>query len=240
MITADIQQLAPGKMVELFEIDATALGANHDRFHGYPEAGSIWWQGNEYFPWAIEAEGFSKTGDARQPTPTLRVGNIGQDEQGNPIPGIISSLCLAYQDLVGAVVTRRRTLVKYLDAVNFPGGNPEADPDEEMTPEIWRIEQKTAEDNEVVEFQLSTPLDFTGEKLPNRQIMANMCSWLIKGGYRGAYCGYTGSAMFDADDNPVSDPSLDRCGGRLTSCKLRFGQTSELNFGGYPSADRLR
>ncbi|WP_020201862.1 phage minor tail protein L [Cupriavidus sp. WS] len=230
-ITCDIQGLEPGALVELFELDATDQGGDVLRFHGYTQAGSIWWQGLEYSGWPIQAEGFARTGDGQQPAPTLTVGNVD---------GSISALCLFLQDLVGVKVTRRRTLGRYLDSVNFPGGNAEADPDEELPPELWYIEQKTAETSETVAFELSTALDFNGEQLPRRQIVANVCTWLTIGGYRGPYCGYTGAAYFDRDDNPVGDPTLDRCGGRLTSCKCRFGENNPLPFGSFPAADLLR
>jgi len=240
MITADIQGLEPGALVQLFELDATEIGGDHLRFHGYPQAGPIFWQGNQFAPWAIEAEGFARTGTGQQPVPTLRVGNIGQDAEGKPLPGVISALCFALDDLVGARVIRRRTLSKYLDAANFPDGNPSADPEEEISPEIWLVEAKIHEDKESVEFELRSALDFDGEQLPARQIQANTCGWLSTGGYRGAYCGYTGAAMFDRDGNPVTDPTLDRCGGRISDCKKRFGEYEIINFGGFPAADSLR
>ncbi|MDB0543362.1 phage minor tail protein L, partial [Ralstonia solanacearum] len=40
-ITADIQRLEPGALVELFELDATAVGGDMRRFHGYAQVGSI-------------------------------------------------------------------------------------------------------------------------------------------------------------------------------------------------------
>ena len=77
-------------------------------------------------------------------------------------------------------------------------------------------------------------------QLPRRQIVANVCMWLMIGGYRGPNCGYTGAAMFDREDNPVADPSLDKCGGRLSSCKCRFGTNNPLPFGSFPAADLVR
>jgi lambda family phage minor tail protein L len=227
-ITADIQQLEPGTLIELFEVDATAIGGDLLRFHGHLQQGSIWWQGNEFKPWPITASGFEKTGTAQQPSPTLAVGNVD---------GTISALCIYLKDLVGAKVTRRRTLGQYLDAVNFAAGNPTADPAEEMPLELWYIEQKSSETSVEVEFALTSALDLNGQQLPGRQIVANVCQWLAKGGYRGPYCGYTGTAMFDRNDNPVTDPSKDRCGGRITSCKRRFGENSVLNYGSFPAAD---
>jgi lambda family phage minor tail protein L len=144
-------------------------------------------------------------------------------------------------DLVGARLVRHTTLGKYLDAVNFADGNSQADPGEEFPLDIWFIEQKTSETNDEVDFELSSALDFNEVQLPGRQIIANVCTWLTKGGYRGPYCGYTGAAMFDRDGNPVSDPALDRCSGQLsTGCKPRFGEYQVLNFGSFPAADLIR
>ena len=103
MITSDIQKLEPGELVQLFELDASEIGGDVLRFHGYAQ-GAIWWQGNEYAPWAIEATGFAKSGDAQQPAPQLRVGNIGQDADGNPVPGVITALCHGAFFGIGSVV----------------------------------------------------------------------------------------------------------------------------------------
>lgn len=46
--------------------------------------------------------------------------------------------------------------------------------------------------------------------------------------------------MFDRDGKPVADPIADKCGGKVSDCKLRFGATKPLHFGGFPAADQLR
>ena len=172
------------------------------------------------------------------------MGNIGLDTEGNRITGVVTALCLALDDLVGAKLIRRRTFKKYLDVVNFPDGNPSANPNEHLPDEVWLVSQKKSETPETVTFVLNSPLQFDGAQLPSRDVIAGFCGWLTmaapEGGYRGAYCGYTGAAMFDKDGNPVSDPSLDRCGGRVSDCKLRFGANSPLSYGGFVSADRIR
>ncbi len=245
-INSEIQKLEPGAIVQVFELDAEDIGAGTLRFHGYPQDEPIWWQGKRYEPWAIEATGFQRVGEGRQPAPTVRVGNIGLDSQGKRIPGVISAMCRMYGDLVGARFIRRRTLAKYLDAANFEAGNSTADPTQAFPDEVWLIEQRTSSNAEIVEFELSSPLDFQGQQLPARQI-TTQCAWTRIGGYRGPYCGYTGSAMFDKNDNPVSDPALDRCPGFVRSCQIRFAAQqgctpteAEINFGGEPAADRLR
>ncbi|WP_310316165.1 phage minor tail protein L [Paraburkholderia terricola] len=220
-IVADIQQLEPGALIELFEVDCTAIGGDLLRFHGHLQSASIFWQGNEYKPWPIQATGFEHTSDAQQPSPTLSVANLN---------GTISALCVFLADMVGAKVRRRRTLAKYLDAVNFPGGNPTADPNEEMAPELWYIEQKSSETNVQVDFMLSSALDFGGQQLPARQI-AGLCSFK----YRGPECGYVGIAYFDKNDQPVSDPALDRCSLKTSGCECRFGVNNPLPWGGFLS-----
>ena len=172
-----------------------------------------------------------KVGEGQQPNPTFTVGDVN---------GMISAMCQYLDDLVDAVVVRHVTFGRYLDAANFPDGNPEANPDEEFPPDRWYVEQKTRDDGATIEFMLSSPLSLDDEQIPRRQIIANVCQWLRIGGYRGPYCGYTGSSMFDRNDKPVTDPALDRCGGRLSSCKKRFGEYEPLSFGAFPGADLVR
>ncbi len=115
-IASDIQKLAPGNLVELFELDASAIGGTVYRFHaGTNELQSpVVWQGNIYTPYPVEASGFEWSGRGTLPQPQVRVANIF---------GLISALCLQHDDLVGAKLIRRRTFVKYLDAINFSGVN---------------------------------------------------------------------------------------------------------------------
>lgn len=243
MILADVQKLTPGNLITLYEVDCRAIGGDVERYHNHTDS-AITWQGHQYLPWAIEAEDFERTGEPQQPQPTLRVGNIGTDQNGEPITGVVSALCLALGDLKGATLVRKRTFAKYLDAVNFDGGNPTASPTEHLPDERWLISQKSEENPQFVTFVLSSPLQFDGAQLPSRQIIANVCGWLIKaapeGGYRGAWCGYTGPAMFTKEGKPTPDPSLDRCGGCLSDCVLRHGKNKPLPYGGFPSADRVR
>lgn len=220
-IRADIQQLAPGGRVVLYELDCSGIGGDVSRYHPHQQSASIWFQGKEYTPWAIDATGFERTSDAQQPSPKLTVGNVG---------GAISALCVALEDLVGAKLIRHQTLVQYLDAVNFPDGNPTADPDEEMPQEVWYIEQRSAENNVQVEFTLSSPLDFGGQQLPGRQI-ANLCQFQ----YRDAYCGYTGTNYFTIKDVATDNPALDQCSKRISGCECRFGVNEPLSYGGFLS-----
>jgi lambda family phage minor tail protein L len=186
------------------------------------------WQGNAFEAFPIEVEGFELNGNGQVPRPRLRVANV---------TGTITALVLTYQDLVGAKITRKRTLAKYLDAVNFEGGvNPTADPSAEFADDVYYVDRKSRETRDVVEFELAASFDLEGVSLPRRQIVQNVCPWR----YRGSECGYTGTVYFDANDQLVGSSSLDVCGKRLSSCKARFGQNAELPFGGFPAAGLIR
>lgn len=229
-IQQDSQGYAPSALITLFELDATVLGGTISRFHpGLNQLSlSVVWQGNSYQQFPIEAIGFEATTDGPVPRPTVRISNV---------TGIVGALVRQYKGLVGAKFTRKRTLLKYLDAVNFTGGvNPTADPNQHYLDDIWFVNRKTRENKELVEFELVSPLDLQGLMLPRRQITQS-CSWRR---YRGPECSYAGPPVADENDAPTTLASKDSCGRRLTSCELRFGVNKPLPFGGFPGAGTLR
>ncbi|MBL0319634.1 MAG: phage minor tail protein L [Alphaproteobacteria bacterium] len=226
LITSEIQKLAPSAVMEMFEVDLTELGGTIYRFHagsnGLSEA--LVWQGETYSAWPCTASGFDYSTNGQLPRPKISLANA---------MGTITALILAHDDMVGGKVTRKRTLARYLDAVNFDGGvNPDADDTAEFPDDIFYIDRKVTENKLVCEFELTSAFDVTGIKLPRRQIIQGLCPFL----YRGGECGYVGTDYFKVDDSSTTDSSLDVCGKRLNSCKLRFGATSELPFGGFPGA----
>lgn len=218
-ITSDVQKLEPGQLIELFELDVRPLNGGVLRFHAN-SMDDITFQGHVYQPYPIKGSGFALTSD-QQPTPRIVVQNLD---------GAISILCLQYDDLVGAIFTRRRTFKHYLD------GEETANPNEEFPVDRFFVERKAIETLDTVEFDLTTALDFQGVKLPRRQIIANQCGWE----YRGEGCAYIGPPVATVMDDATSDPLLDRCGKRLGSCKLRLWPDGILNFGGFPAADITR
>lgn len=228
-ITSEIQKLAPSAVIELFVLDLTLFNQGIVRFHaGTNELlRQVVWQGNVYEPYPIIVEGFEFTGNGQSPRPKLRVANV---------KGTITALILSYQDLIGAKVTRKRTLAKYLDAVNFATGNPTADATAEFADDVFFVDRKSKETRDVVEFELAASFDLEGVSLPRRQIVQNVCPW----SYRGAECGYTGAAYFNANDQTVTSNATDVCGKRLSSCQKRFGTNAELPFGGFPAAGLIR
>lgn len=229
-ISSELQKLAPNAIIELFQLDASPFGGDIYYFHagtnGLTQA--VVWQGQEYQPYPVRITGFEFTTGGQIPRPKMMVSNVS---------GIITAIVLAYDDLLGAKVTRKRTMQKFLDAINFSGGvNPDADPTAEFPDDIYFIERKTSENKSVVEFELSASFDVQGVKLPRRQIIQNICPWR----YRGAECGYTGTNYFDTNDNAVGSLAQDVCGKRVSSCEVRFGTNAELPFGGFPAAALIK
>lgn len=216
--TLNMQVLEPGALVELFVLDATALGGGITRFHAGKNQvlGNVVWQGNAYTAFPIQAEGFEMSSRGVIPRPTIRVANID---------GTIGTLIRTYQDLVGATVTRKRTFVKYLDAVNFTGGtNPTADATAAFPDDVYKIERKATESKDVVEFELSASSDMQGALLPRRMVQATVCPWT----YKGTECGYAGAIA-----------TCDKTLAGTNGCQVHFGATNPLPFGGFPGAGTI-
>lgn len=226
-INSDVQKLNLGSDVTLFIIDTSVIGGS-DIFHFHSGVNilgnNVVWQGVTYTRYPLSAVGYELSGKGILPRPSLTVANVS---------GAFSALCNTYQDMLGTKITRKKTLLKYLDAVNFAGGvNPTADPDSHYADEVHFINRKTGQNQIAITFELVSSWDVTGQKLPRRQIIKNACPWV----YRGADCGYAGSSYWDVNDLPVGTLVQDVCGKRLNSCKLRFGALAELPYGGMPGA----
>jgi lambda family phage minor tail protein L len=225
----DLSVLEPNAIIELFQLhlDATLHGSSDIYyFHNGVNAavtGNVVWNGQSYVRLPLEATGFDYSSSGSLPRPKLAVSNIGSS-----ITALLLqvNLITAGNDLGGAKVVRIRTLKKYLD------GEAGADPHAKFPDEIWYVDRKSNENRAVVEFELASKFDLVGVMLPRRQIIANVCQWV----YRGGECGYTGSNYWNTQDQVVGTLAQDACGKRISSCKLRFGATAELPFGSFPGA----
>ena len=118
---SETQSINPGSLIELFELttDAALHGsATTYRFHaGTNEInnGNIIWDGNTYIAIPLEADGF-KYANGQLPRPTLTISNVT-----NVITAILLNVnqVTPGNDLTGAIVKRRTTLARFLDAANF-------------------------------------------------------------------------------------------------------------------------
>ena len=130
----------------------------------------IVWQSNTYTRIPVKAEGFKYSGKGKLPRPNITFSNL---------LGTITSILqltnqtTAFSDLAGAKVTRRRTLSRFLDASNFPSSvNPYGTPDPtaELPREVYFIERKTAENRDIVSFEMVGSFDLFGVAAPKKLV----------------------------------------------------------------------
>ena len=248
---SDLTLSNPSAIIELFQVRLSAeLHGSNDIYYfhaGTNDLGDadIVFAGQAYARIPVKAEGFEYTNTGTLPRPTLTISNLG---------GSMTSLLLlanqttAGNDLGGAEVRRIRTLKKYLDSTNFSIDNPTADPNARFPDERWFIDRKASETRDAITFELASKFDLAGQKIPRRQIIANVCQWQ----YKGDGCNYVpgneaGKEVngvtyhrFNANDDPVTNDNDDVCGKRVSSCECRFGKKVDLPFGSFPAAGLIK
>ena len=168
----DVSTLAPDTIIELFEMRlVAALHGSNDvyRWHNGCNAnvsGNITFASQTYTRQPIEADGFKYSSAGTLPRPTLTISNA---------TGVMTTLLLLVNatttgnDLGGAEVRRIRTLKKYLD------GESGADPNARFPTEIWEVDRKSSENRTVVSFELSMKTDSPNKRVPQRQLIVNIC-----------------------------------------------------------------
>lgn len=234
-IAQESQSFSPDDMVVLFELDATTIGGSILRFtSSAQETAEISFAGNTYSPVPVEAEGFEWNGRGAFPTPILRVSNVNK---------VASAAVIDYEDLLGATVKRIRTFRQFLD------GEPTVDPTATFPIDVYKVERKTAHNKVFIEWELSSAIDQEGRKLPGRQVLRDACThrYRIWNGsafdYTNATCPYADAALFDetgASLDPLTEQAKDRCGKKLSDCRLRFGEHEKLPTRAFPGLARIR
>jgi lambda family phage minor tail protein L len=255
-IHSEVQQFATDMLVELYTIDASALGAgvfyftpvsNTTSSHPYQNITTNWqddtqnWDaggsgygplvygGISYTPIDIQATGFEWSSQGTLPAPKLQVANTNF---------VMNAAVITYGDLLGAIVTRCRTFRKFLDDGTTP------DPTSHFPLDIYKIDQKSGHNKIYIEWQLAASLDQEGRKLPSRQVLRDACTHIYRiynsttgaFDYTQATCTYTGTQYFDATDSATFNPALDSCGRRISSCRCRFGQNGDLPTRAFPGS----
>jgi lambda family phage minor tail protein L len=126
-----------------------------------------------YQPMPMEISGIDITSDGAQNRPTITIANVATTFR-DLLDGFTN------QDLVGAKVTRRQTLKKYLYTEEF-----DSNPPKEFPIKSFIIDRVSAENNLLVEFELSSPFDLNGIQIPNRVVIGKFCSWIYQGAADG-------------------------------------------------------
>lgn len=232
LIATDSQRLQQEPRVEMFEIDATALGQSILRFS--PAVDGENWKvqmgGNVYQRLSISAEGFEYDGTGTAPRPTLSL--VAQDM-------VFLSLIVNSDDLVGCPVRRIRTYRKYLD----DGASP--NPSAVFPIDHYVINRKSKQVRKELQFELATPMEQAGKRIPSKQVIRDTCLHKFRywangmWNYSGVTCPYAGEAMYDSSGKPTNDPKKARCGKKVSDCSVHFGKNATLPMFAFPGVDRI-
>jgi len=153
-IAQDVLSQEAPSLVELFKIDMSAIPAISTLVYYLTPSSStaITWGGNSYQPWAINIDGVGFATEGSPVRPTLSIGNLD-------VSKLIGTAAFAYGDIVGAKVTYVRTFSTYLNtSLSLP-------------PLKYVIRKKTAHTQQVIVFELGSPLDKELAYLPARQVL---------------------------------------------------------------------
>lgn len=216
-----------GAFIDLFEADLQPYGGDVVRFHSGANGfyTDVIWKGRAYPAYPIAVEGFEMKNEGTYARPTMAVANVS---------GLITGINSDFDDMLGVVITRRQVPVKHLDAVNFPNGNPDADPTKEAVSR-YIVEEMTEETFEQVTYSLATPVDCDNAIIPARTILADVCQWV----YRGEGCRYDGPPVADERDSPTIDPNRDRCSHRRSGCRMRFKRPEPMPISSFPGSQKV-
>lgn len=198
-VARSLLDLQPTAILELYKLFPDTVGSPNKflSFHGGSVfGGNVIWQGVQYMPIPVEAEGFGVFGDGTLPRPKIKVSNNNN---------IVTYFLGQYKDFKNAKVFRKKVFVKHLDDVNFDGGNPFglANSDSEISEEKYLIGQKVQENKAFVEFELNLPLDLDNFDVNHRTVNAKYCYWQ----YRGLGCRYEGLPIEKEDGEAFTDTS---------------------------------
>jgi len=194
LVQIEALSFTPSTLLSLWTLDGSSIGLPET--FSFIDGTSTSYQpvifnGITYIPFPIMVRNVAADGTGRIPRPSLMASNIN---------GFVSNLLLQNRNLIGARVIRQRVFARFIDAINWPNGkNPWGTPDPTAAypQEIWYVNRKISENQQVVEWELGSLFEVDSVKLPRRQINANTC-WF---NYRdGPTCGYSGAPLADQNN----------------------------------------
>lgn len=198
-IHKEIFELEPSTLISLFSIDLSNKTNNNDfyRFHGGENGyeGDIVFKTKTYRYYPVKATGFTYD-ESKPPRPTITFDNSD---------GFMSLKLKYFDNFLGYRFTRTRTFVKFLDDINFPNfRNPHSTDRSSFPEEEYVFNKKTTENDAIVSFEISSPLDLEMANIPARDVIYNSCRWCYRSDIG---CGYRGNPVADKKDNSLSATS---------------------------------
>ena len=157
----------------------------------------------EYIAIPIEISGVETASSGAANRPTLSLANIpvlsrsitnnedGTDDETTLFDVLENESIESNEDLLGARVVVRKTFLSktYRSTDSAPSASPV-----EFPSQTYLLDRVSAEDAMMVEFELASPMDVEGVKLPNRIVVGKYCPWR-----------YQGRFIEDADGNASED-----------------------------------
>lgn len=190
LATDQLKQEIDSGYVELYELEIGVDSGDGNTLYFHPgvqeNLTDITYDGNTYIALPIMMDGIEMNSDGAIPRPTLTIANVesilkngskfktqmddgtwGSTVEGAPF---VSS-DFRIDDLVGATLTRRKTLEKYLSS----------SPVIEFDKDEYIIDRIQSRDNIFVTLELASPLDLGGMRIPNRVVIGKYCPWVYRG-----------------------------------------------------------
>ena len=218
-IVTDAQDLEIGSgIVELYEIEIGTGDDNTLYFHPGKDLDNgttdndLIFDGNTYVALPIFLEGIEKSAEGASPRPTLTFANVESILKDNSLfktqmdDGTwdakidkidVNSDNFTMESLIGARVTRRKTLEKYTgDGV---AGY-------EFGKELYIIDRISNKSNIFIEVELASPMDLGGIRLPRRQVIGKYCPWVYQGGETDitkSACNWKTHELFEDKDGAI-------------------------------------
>jgi lambda family phage minor tail protein L len=176
----DLQKQSSGSsLVELFELEKydgsfayITPGEDSDgsslQLYDYADNSTL----RTYAPYPVTADGFDIKITGAIARPVCTFSNVGSN-----FTTLIGTSDI--DSLLGKKFIRRLTLKKYL--ANEPGDTGSGVQSIEFVRQVWTIAKVTDRDSSSLIFELASPFDLQGVKIPARQIVANACPWEYAG-----------------------------------------------------------
>jgi len=168
-------------VISLFEI---TLQESQITLRLHPENTSedIIFGGNTYHAFPIGMDKLEITSEGAQTRPSLIIPNVDSilDSQSKFRQLLAAENIPNFKldDLVGARVTRIKTLSKYIDigTESVPAPSPY-----ELPKAVYLVDRLASKNDISVELELASPFDLGGTRLPYRNVVGKYCPWLYKG-----------------------------------------------------------
>lgn len=215
------------EFVELFDItlpgyDVGDANGNYYLFNGFDgETTQVQFKSKTYTAIPIQLTGIEISASGAHSRPSLTVANIpalaGSVQNDTTEPGDVGTLdeirndstagVLEFDtndDLIGTKVIYRKTFKSKLGTSGT----------EEFPPQTFYIDRITSENNIFVTFELASPMDIEGAKIPARMVIGRYCPWQYQGVEQGFGGGCTWptdatqTRFFDYEDNEIDISSL--------------------------------